>query len=81
MATFEDIKEMLLMIKEDQDAPKSLREKINRMVALIDSDKEVQLKIDALQQELEEASNDINLPSFVRTQVWSVSGALETIEE
>lgn len=80
MTTLTDIKEMLLMLKEDQMAPKSLREKINQMASLIDSDQELQLKIDSLQQTLEEISNDINLPSFIRTQVWSISGALETIE-
>lgn len=81
MNTFEDIKEMLLMVREDPAAPKSLREKIDRMVSLIDSNKETQLKIDALQQDLEEASNDVNIPSFVRTQIWSISGALETVSE
>jgi len=80
MMTFEDIKEMLSMIKEDPATPKSLREKINGMNELIDSDKDVQLKIESLQQQLEDISNDINLPSFVRTQVWSVSGALEQVE-
>ena len=81
MTTFKDIKEMLMMVREDQDAPKSLREKIDRMVLLIDGDKEIQLKIDSLQQELEEASSDMNIPSFVRTQIWSISSALETVAE
>lgn len=80
MTTFEDIKDMLSMIKEDQSTPKSLREKINGMNSLIDSDKDTQLKIESLQQQLEHISNDINLPSFVRTQVWGVSSALEQIE-
>ena len=68
------------MLKDDQSAPKSLKEKINEMVALIDSNKETQMKIESLQATLEDISNDVNLPSFVRTQVWSVSSALETIE-
>lgn len=80
MTTFEDIKELLLMIKEDQSTPKSLREKITGMNALIDSQQDAQLKIESLQQQLEDISNDINLPSFVRTQVWGVSSALEQIE-
>lgn len=81
MTSWEDIKEMLAMIKEDSSAPRSLREKINNMTAFINSDKDTQLKINQLQQELEDISNDVNLPAFVRTQVWSVSGALETVDE
>lgn len=81
MATFDEIKDMLLFIKEDYSTPKGLKEKIDGMVSIIDSNKDVQIKIDSLQQQLEDISNDVNLPSFVRTQVWSVSGALETIEE
>lgn len=79
MSDFDEVKDMLLMIKEDGAAPKSLKEKINSMIGLIDSDKETQLKIESLQQTLQEISDDINLPSFVRTQIWSVSGVLETI--
>ena len=80
MSEFDEVKDLLLMIKEDPSAPKSLREKISQMVTLIDSDGETQLKIESLQQQLEEISNDVNLPSFVRTQVWGVSSALETVE-
>ena len=80
MTSFDDVKEMLLMIQEDHSTPKSLREKIDGMISLIDSDKDAQSKIESLQQQLEDVSNDVNLPSFVRTQVWSVSGALETVE-
>lgn len=81
MASWQDIKEMLAFIKEDSSAPRSLKEKINNMTTFIDSDKDTQLKINQLQQELEDISNDVNLPAFVRTQVWSVSGALETVDE
>jgi uncharacterized protein (UPF0147 family) len=80
MSSFTDVKEMLLMVKEDQSAPKSLREKIDAMVQLIDSDQDTSLKVNSLQQQLEDISNDVNLPSFVRTQMWSISGALEQIE-
>ena len=80
MSEFDEVKDLLLMIKEDPSAPKSLREKISQMVTLIDSDGETQLKIESLQQQLEEISTDVNLPSFVRTQVWGVSSALETVE-
>ena len=81
MTEWNDIKEMLDIIKEDSGTPRSLREKINNMKIFIDSNKETQLKINQLQQELEDISNDVNLPPFIRTQVWQVSGALETVDE
>jgi len=81
MASWSDIKEMLAMLKEDSAAPRSLREKIDKMVSLINSDKDTQLKINTLQSELEDISSDINIPFFIRTQIFSISGALETIEE
>ncbi len=80
MTTLEDIKEMLEIIQEDQSCPKSMREKIAFMKTIIDSKQENQLKIDTLQNTLEDISNDVNIPSFVRTQIWSVSSALETVQ-
>lgn len=80
MATFEDIKEMLQMIKEDSGAPRNLAEKINNMINFINSNKDSQIIINTLQQELEDISNDINLPAFIRTQIWGVASELETVE-
>ena len=80
MATFSDIKEMLQILREDSATPRSLREKIGAMTQLIDSNKDAQIKISSLQETLEEVANDINLPPYIRTQVWSISGALETVD-
>jgi uncharacterized protein (UPF0147 family) len=40
---------------------------------------EISLLINRILSELEELSSDMNLPMFVRTQIWSLTGILETL--
>jgi len=81
MNRFNNVKEALKELIEDSDVPRNLREKLKNMITYINSTEEHDdLKANKLLQELEELSSDINVPTFIRTQLWSVSSLLEQIK-
>ena len=75
-----EILEVLTQIKDDDTVPRNVREKINTaMLALNEDNKELDVKINKSLQELDEVSDDPNLPIYARTQLWNVVSLLESI--
>ena len=74
------ILQALAQIEEDLTVPKNVREKIKyAIVALQEQKKEISLKIDKSLQELDGVSEDPNISTYTRTQVWSIISLLESI--
>lgn len=81
MATFNDVSQGLQMLLEEQGTPRNVREKVQRMLSTIKGDGDVNLKADKLLMELDNLQSDVNIPSYVRTMLMSISGMLEDIDE
>jgi uncharacterized protein len=65
---------------QDKLLPKSVVIKLNNSVEILKNDKEeMQLRINRVQEILNEITEDSNLPSFVKTQIWNISGMLEKV--
>ena len=70
----------LAQVEEDLTVPKNIREKIKYAIgALQEQNKETSLKIDKSLQELDGVSEDPNISSYTRTQVWNIISLLESI--
>ncbi len=79
MVDVQEVIQELSAIKEDSDVPKNIRERIREMILSLNSDGEdFQLKVDKTIQNLDDISNDPNLPSFTRTQIWGVMSSMES---
>lgn len=75
----QDIIEILAQIEEDYTVPRNVRAKIkNAMLALQEEDKAIEVKINKSLQELDDITDDPNLPVYTRTQIWNLVSALET---
>ncbi len=75
-----EILEALDEIKSDSTVPRNVKNKIDEMInTLKRDDLEISLKVDKVQQDLEEISSDSNLQAFTRTQLWSIVSLLETL--
>ncbi len=75
-----DILESLEDIRDDSTVPKNVRSKIDEMISTLkDEGAEISLRVDKVQQELEDISSDSNLQAFTRTQLWNVVSLLETL--
>ncbi len=78
----ENIIENLKIIEQDATVPRNVRSKIkSAIIALEDQNGTAEkVKIDRALQELDDLSDDPNLPSYTRTQIWNVVSTLESIE-
>ena len=70
---------LLNQIEDDFTVPKNIRSKIKIMIKFLNEEEcDLALKIDKSLQELDEISDDPNVPSYTRTQIWSVVSLLES---
>lgn len=75
-----EITNILAQIKEDDTVPRNVRDKINfAILALNEEHTELDVRINKSLQELDEISDDPNLPIYARTQLWNVVSLLESI--
>lgn len=77
---FENVAQGLKMLLEEQGTPRNVRERVQGMLAKLKEPGDARLKADQLLAELDELQGDVNIPSYVRTQLWSISSMLEDIE-
>jgi len=67
-------------IKEDPVTPKNIKLKIdNAVLVLSEEGSDVSVKVNKSIQELDEVSEDQNVPSYIRTQIWRIVSDLELL--
>lgn len=72
--------EELNLLLEDDSVPKNVRVKlISAKSALQQKDMENCLRANKALQELDDLSDDPNIPSYVRPQIWNIVSQLETL--
>lgn len=77
----EEVFEMISKIENETTVPKNIKIKMQNIVTdLQEQGKELDFRINKALQELDEISEDINLPDYIRTQIWSIVSILESIE-
>ena len=79
MTEFSPAKDAMDILIEDSTTPKSVREKLKGMKEYLDGDDDEQRKISTVLSELDDLSSDVNIPPYVRTQLYAISSALEAI--
>jgi len=70
---------ILQEMQQDNSISKNVRSKVLVMQKDLETStpEELSLKVNRILSELEELSGDMNLPMFVRTQIWSLTSILE----
>jgi uncharacterized protein len=67
-------------LQDDSTVPKNVKEKVHEILEALRDDKmEKSMKVDKALQLLDEVSEDSNLQSYTRTQVWNLVSQLEKI--
>ncbi len=75
---FLELVESLSLIEQDLTVPKNVRTKIkNAMAALQEKSEDSKIMANRALQELDEISDDPNIPGYVRPQIWNVVSMLE----
>jgi uncharacterized protein (UPF0147 family) len=67
-------------LREESTTPKNIKEKIQNIIAILQStEDEVSIKKSKAIEILEQISNENNIQPFLRTQIWNVVSILETL--
>ena len=75
----EELIEELIMILEDESIPKNVKTKIESAIsALREESIEESIRANKALQELDDLSDDPNIPSYIRPQLWNIVSQLET---
>ncbi|MBW3012198.1 UPF0147 family protein [Candidatus Woesearchaeota archaeon] len=65
---------------EDETVPKNVVKKIKIAITILENDEEeINIKVHKALNELDELADDVNMQSYVRTQLWNIISALEAI--
>lgn len=78
----EDVQEVIDYLSEltdDSNIPRNVKAKLNDIIKQLKSatSDNLSLTVNKLLADLDDISNDANLDSFTRQQIWSVSSMLE----
>lgn len=72
--------EALNALKEDITVPRNIKQKLENVVnVLSQKGQDLSLRINKALNELDEMSDDNNIQSYTRTQLWNVASMLESI--
>ena len=73
----EFLTDKLNLIKSDDSIPRNIRVRIDQTInCLNNNNKDLFLKIDEALQELDEISNDPNLPNYIRVEILNLIGLI-----
>lgn len=70
---------LLSELMDDSNVPKNVRASFADILNILDSNDDSSVKVHEALNILDSISNDVNLESFTRTQVWSVVSMLEKL--
>lgn len=77
MSQVETIIEAIKEIQADTTISKNIKTKLDETIKVLQEEKEESIKKDAAIHLLEEVTEDTNIPSYIRTQIWNVMSLLE----
>ena len=78
----EGIKNILAEINNDRTVPRNIRESIKKAIEDLENEKlNITMRISNAIAILDEVSNDPNIPTYTRTQIWNIVSSLESINK
>lgn len=69
----------LTELLNDQTVPKNIKIKIEGIIKALEENCEVSLKVNRALNDLDEITNDVNIQSYTRTQLWNIASLLEKV--
>ena len=66
-------------LKEDSMTPKNLKEKLQSVIDVLQCKEESSIRINKALDILDNISNENNIQSYTRTQLWNIVSMLESI--
>ena len=80
MASKEEVTAAIENLMEDDQVPNSVNQKLSEMVNDLNSSQEISLTVNKATSQLEDLCEDVNIPAFVKTQLWGILSLLSALE-
>ncbi|MCX6768506.1 MAG: UPF0147 family protein [Candidatus Micrarchaeota archaeon] len=81
MVSVHEIVGLIEGVANDSTVPKNIRRALDEAKARLTSNDEVTLKVSSAIYSLESVSEDVNMPSHARMQIWNILSALESMKK
>lgn len=81
MMDMETISKLLDEISEDRTVPRNIRNMVQEAKNNLNGKQELAVRINSAISILDEVSNDSNIPTYTRTQIWNIVSMLEVMNE
>lgn len=75
------INKLLDEINEDRTVPRNIRNLVQEAKNNLNGKQELAVRINSAISILDEVSNDSNIPTYTRTQIWNIVSMLEIMNE
>ena len=79
MEKVQQIIEVIEELLEDNTVPRNVKRKLEISKEILGSEDELSIKVNKVLNELEELSEDTNVQSYTRTQIWNLVSMLEML--
>ena len=81
MTELSDIIEHLHELLEDNTVPRNVKSKIDEIIKSLNESTEFSLRKNKALNLLDEISDDNNIQTYTRTQIWNIASMLEALSE
>ena len=79
---FEEVINLIQQVADDRTVPRNIRSKCEESIKILKDEKEdVAVRINTVISSMDEVSNDPNIPTYTRTQVWNIVSIMESMQK
>lgn len=70
----------LAQLEQDSSLPKNVKLKLQSAISVLKEEgTDMKIKVNKALQHLEDVSDDSNMPSYIRPQIWNIVSMLESL--
>lgn len=75
-----DLFDALTQLEQDSSVPKNVKLKLQSAISVLKEEStDMKIKVNKALQHLEDVSDDSNMPSYIRPQIWNIVSMLESL--
>ncbi|NIM47375.1 MAG: hypothetical protein GTN40_04445 [Candidatus Aenigmarchaeota archaeon] len=78
---FENVIPLIEQIVNDRTVPRNIRTRCQESIEVLKDGGDVAIRISTVISNMDEVSNDPNIPMYTRTQVWNIVSILESMQK
>ena len=79
---FENIIPLIQQIVNDRTVPRNIRTKCEDSIKILQNEKEdLAVRVNSVISAMDDISNDPNVPTYTRIQIWNIVSTLESVRK